>query len=757
MRTKPNQGTLQFVGWEKLHIYLPLFSNRCFGADDFKMFPRQSQSQNRESHASCMMSSKTVNKQKFQASLVAKQHERVKNARKNNKSDKPGRKAKKVYINESASVDDSTVKGLIGRWVDQRSASADDASVKMHEYCVKIGAFVASLMTCTTTEQFVTSSLQFLASVASHQIVNMFTNQAPASNEGPSDTLNKILDFVRNSRGNYSEMTDTPLFKFFLDIVGMSAVCGFVPHITVGECCVVSKEWSKACAQTVLRDFPSAILRSVEFTLEVASTLVRGGNLSTFVSGRGVMTLVSRVLAREQDVKSRLLQQKHNMSVEQHLSEATCALVQLKELLCCSNGAAFVIATAQKAKLEQHIATVNTIIKISGFRARPYSYLLAGPSGVGKSTVTNEINTKVGLVCDFPTKPENMAEISEADKYDSTITGISTVYQLDDFAQAKDLSNLSETPHNRMIRYNNTAPSMAIKADTPEKGVVPIRPNLISITSNTAHLQAGSQLMAPEALLRARINKAVWVTVKDKYSDEHGRIDGSKLDVGVSPHLVQEITYTFDNGRVTSSLGIPQDFKTWLPTLLKDAQRHKAEQEALAVKHREHSAMSVCKTCCKDSSDCVCIQDEKEKMYVNESLRSWFQSPRQAAISRVRPYMDALETLSTIGFRSILSSRFEDSMAQLCTLAFWRVAVLFRSFFAFTLFSALVTLGVISSVSFYCAVGFLLWLFYVVHLVAVRSKRLIAEAMVEEFVMIRDDFGNSLGAATLGTFAIMWY
>lgn len=644
--------------------------------------------------------------------------------------------------------EEANTQSLLGAWAERELISIDNSSTKTQEFFLKVTTFSASIAASTTTMQFVTATMQFLSSIASKQIVDWFSKRVPAANEGPSSLMEKLLAFTRNVRGNYSELLDTPIYKFFIDVVGMAAVCGHVPTITVGDCPVITAEWAKSCAASVMLDFPSVILRSIEFTLEVVTTISRGGSLSTFVSGRGVLTLVARVLAREQDVKSSMLEVKHKISVDQHLCDASVALVQIKELLKHASGTTFTIASAQRAKLEQHIATVESFVKISGFRARPFCILLAGPSGVGKSTCLNEIYRKVGKVNNFATEPENIAEITETDKYDSTITGLTTVIQQDDMGQIKDCSNLPETPHAKMIRFNNTAPSMAIKPDTADKGCIPLRPKLIAITSNTAHLQAATYMKAPEALLISRINAAVWMTPKEYCCDENGRIIGSNVRPGESPHWVQPITYTVNNGRVTMKFGDKIDFDSWLPGVLKQSIAHREEQELLRIKFEQQKNFDLCMECCYDMSKCKCA-----KTYETEALFNFFQTPRQRSINRAQPYLSALSYSSVLGFRDIFRSKTEKAFADFVTFWYWRIASLFKSAILFLITSCMLALlSILLLYGSFAATLYLAALLYVVHLISCRSRAIIADAIVEEMTMIQTDFGNSLGAAFLGSF-----
>jgi hypothetical protein len=689
--------------------------------------------------------SKESSYEKFSQGKHARNVDRERRARKNNHKDKPPRKKFKCEGPLSL-VMPPEARELIEKWASTAEMETTVAD-NMGEFCVKTGAYAASLATCETTAQFLTASLQYLASFASKEIVEYFSQRRPVSCEGPSDALDKVLAFVRSARGSYAELVDTPLYRFLIDIIGIAAACGCAKEMSVGECKVISAEWLRVCSDAVIRDFPSVVMRSVEFTLEVATTVARGGTLGTFVSGRGVLTTVARLLAREQDVKSRMLERKHNVGIDQHLCECNSVRVRLQELISHSHGVLFTLASTQLAKLDQHISTVNEVVKVSGFRARPYTVLLAGPSGVGKSTHLHELITKVGQVNGFPTKPENIAEISETDRYDSTITGTSFVYQLDDMCQSKDLTQLSEKPHERMIRYNNTAPAMAIKADVGEKGCIPIQPKFIAITSNVAHLQAGAYMNSPQALLHNRINKAVWMTVKKSCAREDGTLDPEKVNPNETSHVVREITYSINDGKVTPSYGPEMDIKDWTVLMLRDAKAHREHQESLRLAFEQKSSYTICKTCCHDKSACEC-----KVVFANEGLVQLVRKaimPHRHYAERGRAWMRALHAVERFSWRDWLFP-LEEVLSRMLTMFFWQVMVTFYFpialigfslfFLVFGMFYLHVLFGCVALAS----------VLYFAHLVCFQSRGLLAKAIVDEMTNISTDFGTSYGSAALG-------
>lgn len=758
---------------------------------------------------------KQISKEIFAQHKHAHDCEREKAARKFNADHKPHKKGDKIQKGSRSSgkkfkheglfsacnadpADDTTFMDM-SLWAHATNHSSGVTQEKMYSYCAKVATYAGAISTCENSTQFFTATLQFIAGIASEDIVRWFSERQPVVNEGVDGVLTSIRNFVQGMRGGYADLQETPVYKYMMDVLGMAAVCGFCDELTVFDCKVVSAEWMKSVKTRVMSDFPSVILRAIEFSLEVATTVIRGESLSGFVSSRGVMTTVFTLLGREQDVKSRMLERKHGIKVADHLAQCMSVRVQLKEMLKTASTSVTTLASQQLAKLEQHIALVHEQVKTSGFRPRPFCVMLAGPSAVGKSCFLNELYAKMGQVCGFEYSPENVAEITDTDKFDSPITGTSTIYQMDDMCQSKNLHLLPETPQASLVRYNNTAPSMAVKADVAEKGSVPIEPSLIAITTNDEYLQAAQHMTNPMALLKNRINEAVWVRPKEYCRGDDDVLIPDKMRDDQSNHVVQRINYTYNNGRVTATRGPEEDIDRWLVDALKHAKAFKEHQESLRELFHTKGVHDVCVECCEDIKRCKCFDDvdeeecvdaeepfEKPEKFVERSMISslfirfmwavpWLYSLYQMSapvFSNESLFTDARDLLgwnkkktmpvSTrlvgyLKFQAYFHTRklvlpLEIRFARLISFFFWKFMRVFRvSFVALSGLILLTSFFLFLCYSWVVAVLYLATMAYMAHLIWSFIEPIIIERIISEVTTMSREAGYTMGTRAIDT------
>lgn len=118
------------------------------------------------------------------------------------------------------------------------------------------------------------------------------------------------------------------------------------------------------------------------------------------------------------------------------------------------------------------------------FRIKPLSLWIFGSSGVGKSTLSPLLITSMLKFMGVPDDElDRVAPINEADPYDSTVTGGTHAYFMDDVLNTK-AEWLKTSPTQKIVDHNNNAPLFANKAELEGKGVTPHRPKLTCYTSN---------------------------------------------------------------------------------------------------------------------------------------------------------------------------------------------------------------------------------------------------------------------------------
>lgn len=162
----------------------------------------------------------------------------------------------------------------------------------------------------------------------------------------------------------------------------------------------------------------------------------------------------------------------------------------------------------------------------SDLREAPFTILVHGSSGVGKSTVSRMIASVVLKHNGFSTDPEQMAYLNEADKFYSNYrTSVNAVF-LDDMCNTKP-QFLDGAPTEKVLRVANNTPEYANMADVAQKGQVMIRPKVFIVTTNVKNVNAPIFSMEPVAILR-RFQYIITVEVKPEF-ERFGQLDSDKV------------------------------------------------------------------------------------------------------------------------------------------------------------------------------------------------------------------------------------
>jgi hypothetical protein len=168
-------------------------------------------------------------------------------------------------------------------------------------------------------------------------------------------------------------------------------------------------------------------------------------------------------------------------------------------------------------------------------RPRPFSVLLYGKSGVGKSMLTSTTAAFLRKINDLPGGMEHVVTLNANDKYQSEFKTFHDTVILDDIANGT-CDTTDGNPTTLLIDFINNIPKCALNAEADKKGKVQIKPTFVLGTTNVKGMDAEKYSNEPVAVAR-RFDYTVTVMVKPMYRMANSHmVDPSKIPVGETIH-----------------------------------------------------------------------------------------------------------------------------------------------------------------------------------------------------------------------------
>lgn len=172
----------------------------------------------------------------------------------------------------------------------------------------------------------------------------------------------------------------------------------------------------------------------------------------------------------------------------------------------------------------------------TSIRVRPFSMLLHGGSGVGKTSMLNYINNYLLRTNDFPSGPEYVCTLNAKDKYQSDYFSSALIVILDDIANSTPQAT-EGNPCQLIIDFINNDPKTALKADVDSKGAIVIQPKIVIGTTNKKDLDAYHYSNEPVSISR-RFDYTIHVEVKPEFIKPGTQmLDPSKMPIGKVPDV----------------------------------------------------------------------------------------------------------------------------------------------------------------------------------------------------------------------------
>jgi hypothetical protein len=165
-------------------------------------------------------------------------------------------------------------------------------------------------------------------------------------------------------------------------------------------------------------------------------------------------------------------------------------------------------------------------------RKCPFSILIVGDSGIGKTTITEMLYQYFCKIHGLRSEPEyRYTRNAECDFWDGFSTEMHTIV-LDDVAARKP-NTTEDRSISEIIQIMNSAPFCPNQASLEQKGRTPLKAKFVIATTNVKTLNAYHAFTCPSAVQR-RFPFVVTPTVKSEFLNSRGMLDSSKVDPNLS-------------------------------------------------------------------------------------------------------------------------------------------------------------------------------------------------------------------------------
>jgi len=159
------------------------------------------------------------------------------------------------------------------------------------------------------------------------------------------------------------------------------------------------------------------------------------------------------------------------------------------------------VVSRQLSHILEHEAFLSNYYHAESVRPAPVSYLINGPTSVGKTVLCSYIVDVVQVRLGIDRGPQYVYHLDGDDKYMSNYgPGFNTI-QEDDIANTLP-EYLDKSPTASVINIVNNEPRKAVMADISEKGLYAINPSLYLATTNIEDLSAIRTSVEPLSILR---------------------------------------------------------------------------------------------------------------------------------------------------------------------------------------------------------------------------------------------------------------
>jgi len=372
-------------------------------------------------------------------------------------------------------------------------------------------------------------------------------------------------------------------------------------------------------------DFVHSVLSSLHYLTEKGYQYYMSGNLSAiFHSSRDYTRLIDSISELRRQSKFLTNPEPHGFTESKYRSDLDDSIEKLTSVIRFNS----TLNKFEKNKLREMLNELKmmrfdlTTIKASReHRKAPFSVLIYGDSGIGKTTLKDILFYYYADLFGLENDKTFCYSRNPAAKYWDNFVSSCWCVILDDVAFRHP--NLGEDPScMEFLQINNSVPFVPDQAALDKKGTTPLRAELVIGTTNSKNLNAHFYFSCASAAQR-RFPYIITPTVKEEYRDSNGMLDSTKSDQveGAYPDFWNfKVERVKSLPAISSNMGKPatfelidnfKDINSFLAWYGSAAKKFSDNQKLVENSVNMLSKVQICKGCFNPKNNCTCTMRDQ--------------------------------------------------------------------------------------------------------------------------------------------------
>jgi GTPase SAR1 family protein len=426
----------------------------------------------------------------------------------------------------------------------------------------------------------------------------------------------EIFPYLRKLLDNYDEVKNSPvvqkIYKFFLYLISLSVLDEFgitMDNLRYGK---IEQEALKK-KYCMGADMLYVITDTILFLCERGYQCMKTGSMDPIYHSGNSYTewfnsankLKVQVLQLNEPALHGFSESSFIRNLERTIEQGDAMFKHATRVSAYERGA---------IKSIVHDLRIMQCEQMSSKRARenrrlPFSVLIAGPSSVGKSTITNMLFHQYARLFKLDSSDEFKYTKNPVAKYWDGFKTYMWCLLMDDVAfMHPNKATQGDPTVMEMIQVVNYIPFVPDQAGLADKGRTPLRCEFVMATTNTENLNAYAYFACPLAVQR-RLPHVITVVPKPEYAT-NGMLDSSKTPTITNDYpdywiwTIKKVVPVGDNRgetKVEFTFNSINDFLKWFN---KAAVDHDRVQNLVAESNDTFSRVQLCDQCFLPSCDC---------------------------------------------------------------------------------------------------------------------------------------------------------